>query len=96
MLVGAARWRLGPLHLPPVSRGGLALLATSGALGYALGGWLFLLGVARAGIAKTAILTSISPIFTVALSAWLLREPVTVRLIIGTCLCVSGVVLIVA
>jgi drug/metabolite transporter (DMT)-like permease len=96
MVGGLARLRTGSFQLPRVGRRGLVLLAVSGVLGYSLGGVIFLIAIVKAGASKTAILTSLSPIFTAAFSRWLLKEPLTLRLVFGTLLSVGGVCLIVA
>lgn len=73
----------------------IGLLALSGFCAYLLGGLMFLEGVKVAGAAKTAVLSSVSPLMTVALSTAFLGEKITARLAAGVVTCVVGVWLIV-
>lgn len=69
----------------------LSLLGLAGILGIGLGGLFFMIGLKYAGPAKTAILSSTSPLFGIPLSALILREKVTIRIVLGTILCLIGI-----
>jgi len=69
----------------------LMILSLSGMLGIGFGGLLFMTGIKYAGPAKTAILSSTAPLFGVPLSAITLRERITLKMALGTVLCVLGI-----
>ncbi len=56
---------------------------------------LFMLCIQLAGVARAATLGATSPIYTVPLSALLLGEQITPRMVVGTLLIVGGVILLV-
>lgn len=72
----------------------LSVVGTAGVLGIGVGSLLFLFAVQTAGAAKTAVLSSTSPLFAVPFSALFLRERVTTPVVVGTLLCVAGIVLL--
>lgn len=69
----------------------LTSLALAGILGIGVGGLLFMLGVKYAGAIKAAILSATAPLFGVPLSVFILREKITLRIVLGTILCVVGI-----
>jgi len=69
----------------------LTVLSLSGTIGIGFGGVLFMLGVKYAGSARTAILSSTAPLFGVPLSMFMLRERITLKIVMGTVLCVIGI-----
>jgi DME family drug/metabolite transporter len=69
----------------------LTILALAGILGIGLGGLLFMVGVKNAGAARTAILSATAPLFGVPLSMLMLRERITLKIVLGTILCVVGI-----
>lgn len=69
----------------------LAILGLAGILGIGLGGLLFMTGVKYTGPAKTAILSSTAPLFGAPLSMFMLREKLTLKIVLGTILCVAGI-----
>lgn len=69
----------------------LAILSLAGILGIGLGGLLFMVGVKHAGAAKTAILSGTAPLFGAPLSMFILHEKITLRIVLGTILCVIGI-----
>ena len=74
--------------------GGLSsfvILSLSGIIGIGFGGVLFMLGVKYAGAARSAILSSTAPLFGVPLSMFMLRERITLKIVLGTILCVTGI-----
>ncbi len=69
--------------------------AVAGILGLGLGSLLFLYGIQEAGAAKTAILSSTSPLFAAVLAPALLRERLSRGVAAGTALSVAGTWLVV-
>ena len=72
-------------------RRSLIILALAGIVGIGLGGLLFLVGIKYAKPARTAILSATAPLFGMPLSVLILRERVTLRMVVGTILCVLGI-----
>ncbi len=73
----------------------LAVLAFIGFIGMGTGSLLFVYAVQEAGVAKTAILSTTSPLFALPLTALFLKEKVTRRILLGTVVTVLGIALIV-
>jgi len=73
----------------------IAAMGLAGILGIGVGGLLFMIGVKYAGPAKTAILSSTAPFFGIPISMFTLREKVTVKIVLGTMLCVAGIWLVI-
>ena len=69
----------------------LWIVAVTGVLSMGLGSLMFLHCVDLIGPAKTATLTSIAPVFSLALGIFFGVEKITRRLLIGVVLCVVGV-----
>lgn len=69
----------------------LTILALAGILGIGMGGLFFMLGLKYSGAARTAILSATAPLFGVPLSMLILRERITMRMVLGTILCVIGI-----
>lgn len=69
----------------------LALGAVTGIVAFGLGGLLFLQAISYSGAGKATVLTSSAPLFGLPLSMTLLKERVTVRIVAGTLLVVSGI-----
>ena len=70
------------------------LIVLSGILGYALGAMLALYALHYAGVSRTAVLTSVTPLFVLSLSILFLKEKLTLRLGMGTLLCAVGIAII--
>jgi drug/metabolite transporter (DMT)-like permease len=85
---GKALW---PFHYGGRS---VATLAAAGLMGAGVGSMLYVVAVQEAGAARTAILSSTSPLFVLPLAALLLRERITVRVGVGTLLTVAGICLV--
>lgn len=81
------KWYYGPKSL--------TVLALGGILGIGLGGLFFMLGIKYAGTARTAILSATAPLFGVPLSMIFLHEKITLRIVLGTILCVFGIWLVI-
>jgi DME family drug/metabolite transporter len=73
----------------------LTILALAGIVGIGVGGLFFIIGLKYAGSARTAILSATAPLFGVPLSMIMLRERVTVKIVLGTILCVVGIWLVI-
>ena len=81
-----------------LSRHGLifsGLIIVSGILSYTIGVLLALYAIHFAGVSRTAVLTSVTPLFVLGLSVLFLRERLTPRLSLGTLLCAGGIAIIV-
>jgi len=85
---GKAAW---PLHYGGRSA---ATLAAAGLLGAGAGSMLYVIAVQEAGAARTAILSSTSPLFALPLAALFLHEPITARVCLGTVITVAGIWLV--
>lgn len=83
------------LAAPFRSRRHLAAIALAGLVGTTIGSLLYVYAVVTAGAARTAILTSTSPLLALPLSITFLGERLTPRILAGTLLCVAGIVLVV-
>lgn len=70
------------------------IVAGTGILGMGVGSLLYLTSVYRVGPAKTATLVSASPVFGTVMAVFFLKEPLTLRLVLGVGLCVAGVWLV--
>ena len=69
----------------------LIILALAGIVGIGLGGLLFMIGIKHAGPARTAVLSSTAPLFGMPLSAIILRERITRKMVMGTIMCIVGI-----
>ena len=67
------------------------LVSITGLLGMGLGAYLFLTAVTAIGPARAVTLTSVSPVFGLALAALFLRERVDRTVLLGAACCVAGV-----
>jgi drug/metabolite transporter (DMT)-like permease len=72
----------------------IGIVGSAGVLGIGIGSLLFLFAIQVTGAAKTAALSSTSPLFAVPLSAVFLHERLTIPVVLGTILCVVGVILL--
>ncbi len=85
-----------PALLAPFRRPShLGAIALAGLVGTTIGSLLYVYAVVTAGAARTAILSSTSPLLALPLSILFLRERLTRRILTGTLLCVAGIVLVV-
>jgi len=72
----------------------LTLLALSALIGSVGGSFLFVVAVKHAGAPKAAILNSTAPLFSLPMAFVVLRESLSVPLIAGVLLSVSGIVVV--
>ena len=77
-----------------VSRRSWGVLTVAGIVGTGVGSLLFIYAVQEAGAGKTAVLSSVSPLFALPLAAIFLGERITRWLVLGTGLAVIGIVLL--
>lgn len=82
------------LNLSRYPRHLLLLVGLAGVLNYGVGGLGMLFAVKYAGAARSALLTSVAPLFTLPFSVLFLKERVTVAVAVGTALTVAGVALV--
>ena len=92
-LVGLSLRQLPALHPRAFGRS-LWLVALEGVLDFGAGSLLFLYAITKAGAGLTAVLSSVSPLFAMPLTALVFKERVTKRMIAGTVLCLAGIVVI--
>jgi len=83
------------LRINKYGRATMWLIIAAGVMSYGVGMVLMLNALHIAGISRTAVLTSTTPLFILGLSAIFLKERMTWRLGLGTVVCVAGIVLVV-
>ena len=83
------------LRINKYGRATMWLIIAAGVMSYGVGMVLMLNALHLAGISRTAVLTSTTPLFILGLSAIFLREQMTWRLGLGTVICVAGIILVV-
>lgn len=64
--------------------------------GICLGNLLYVYALIEAGAARTAILTATAPLFAIPFAIVFLREPLTRRVVLGTTLSVTGIIVVVS
>ncbi len=64
--------------------------------GTCLGNLLYVYALIEAGAARTAILTATAPLFAIPFAIVFLREPLTRRVVLGTTLSVTGIIVVVS
>jgi drug/metabolite transporter (DMT)-like permease len=69
----------------------LSWIALSGMLGYGVGGVAYVSAMQRVGAGRTVLITSLTPVLVLILSVLFLKERPTRRSVIGTVICVVGV-----
>lgn len=93
--IGLYGWRSGRLTpIADLQPRPLLTIAAAGAIGVC-STLLYLTAVQQAGAARTAALTSTSPLFGAPIALLLFREQLTLRLLLGTVLSIAGVALVV-
>lgn len=93
-LLGLWRLNRGQGHLRDVGWRRFLIIASSGLLGMGIGSYFYIEGVAHIGPAKTATISAITPVLSLAMGVVFLKEPFTLRLLLGVGLCVMGVWLV--
>ena len=74
----------------------LLAIAAAGIVGMAAGSLLYIYALLEAGAARSAVLSASSPLFAIPLAVLFLGEPLTKRGLVGTGVCVLGIVFVVA
>jgi transporter family protein len=74
-----------------VSLKSFAVVGFAGALGMGLSAYLFIYAIGEIGVAKVVTLSSISPLFGMAMAVVFLKEKVTWQVMVGVGLCLAGV-----
>jgi uncharacterized membrane protein len=69
----------------------LSLTVLSGMLGYGVTGIAYVAVMQRAGAGRTVLITSLAPVFVFILSALFLKEKPTLPSLMGTLICVIGI-----
>ncbi|MDK2915150.1 MAG: drug/metabolite transporter, family [Thermococcaceae archaeon] len=70
------------------------ILFISGVIGFTVGDWVFLEGIHRLGVSKSAILVTLHPILTMFLAHYLLNRTLNVFIILGALSIVSAVLIV--
>jgi drug/metabolite transporter (DMT)-like permease len=91
-----AVWRLnkGRGRLQDIPWKAFITIALSGLLGMGIGSFFYLEAVVQIGPAKTATLTAATPVLSLIIAVVFLKEQLTIRLLLGVMLCVTGVFLV--
>jgi drug/metabolite transporter (DMT)-like permease len=70
------------------------VLCFTGLMGMALGSFLYIEAVDQIGPAKTATVSAATPVIALIMAVIFLKEALTIRLVLGISLCVTGVILV--
>ena len=84
------------LQYAVAKRRDVAAIAFAGLTGIALGSLLYVYALIEAGAARSAVLSASAPLFAIPLAIVFLREPLTRRVLTGTAISVSGIIVVVA
>ena len=89
-------WRLnqGRGNLRDIGWRTFALIAVTGLLGMGIGSFFYVEAVLFIGPAKTATVTTATPVLALILAVIFLKEQITLRILTGVALCVAGVLLV--
>ena len=89
-------WRLNKGHgnLRDLGWRTFMLIALTGLVGMGLGSYFYVEAVLLIGPAKTATLTSATPVIALIMAVVFLKESLTIRLVLSISLCVTGVKLV--
>lgn len=83
------------LVAPFKDRRHIGAIVLAGLAGTAFGSMLYVYAVGEAGAARTAVLNATAPVMGLPLSVLFLGERLTRRVVLGTLVCVAGIVLVV-
>jgi drug/metabolite transporter (DMT)-like permease len=72
----------------------MGVLAFAGVAGTGFGSLLYIYAIQEAGAGRTAVLSALSPLFALPLSAIFLKEPITRWVAVGTVIAVAGILLL--
>ncbi|MGQ9631333.1 MAG: DMT family transporter [bacterium] len=96
LMAMATRQERGIPSIRKYGRNSILILLLGSIVGTGGGSMLFVISVKYAGAAKAAVLSSVAPLLAVPASFVLLRERITMKLILGALLSVAGIWLILA
>lgn len=88
--------RRGDLHFAVSRRRDVVTVCLASLGGICLGNLLYVYALIEAGAARTAILTATAPLFAIPFAIVFLREPLTRRVVLGTTLSVTGIIVVVS
>ncbi len=94
LALGAAGPRRSVSEFKGLKPKNLLMLMAAGVLKNGVGAFLYMLAVQQAGVARTAILSSTSPLFALPLGLLFLKERITMGRVVGTFLCTAGIVMV--
>lgn len=83
------------LQRAAANRRDLVMIAGAGLVGMAGGSLLYVYALMEAGAARAAVLSASSPLFVIPLSMLFLNEILTRRILMGTAISVTGIVLVI-
>ena len=84
------------LAAPFRDRRHIGAIILAGLAGTAFGSMLYVYAVGEAGAARTAVLNATAPVMGLPLSVLFLGERLTRRVVLGTLVCVAGIILVVS
>ena len=88
--------RRGDLRFAVSRRRDVVTVCLASLSGTCLGNLLYVYALIEAGAARTAILTATAPLFAIPFAIVFLREPLTRRVVLGTTLSVTGIIVVVS
>jgi drug/metabolite transporter (DMT)-like permease len=83
------------LQRAAANRRDLVMIAGAGLGGMAVGSLLYVYALMEAGVARAAVLSASSPLFVIPLAMLFLDEILTRRILMGTAISVTGIVLVI-
>jgi len=89
-----SRRKRGALQLKKYGSRSLALTLTAGLIDYGMGVVLFIIAIQLIGAGKTVLLTSVSPLFLLPFSVFILKEKLTRLTLMGIFTAVAGIYLV--
>lgn len=87
----ARAWAGPVMRIRDIDRRALLIVAASGIVGVGAGSLFYVMAIDRIGPAKMATLASVSPVIGMLMAVIFLKEKLTLRLVGGVVLCVTGV-----
>lgn len=91
ILVALVTWREQPASFSSYDWKSLLQTGSAGILEQGIGSVLWFMSIELIGVAKATILANTSPLFVIPFAIIVLKEKVTLRVILGTVFCVVGI-----
>ncbi len=91
ILVALVTWRERPVTFSSYDWKSLLLTSGAGILEQGIGSVLWFMSIEFIGVAKATILANTSPLFVIPFAIIVLKEKVTLKVILGTVFCVLGI-----